>query len=211
MAAPILHVKDACPASVKGSPPEKTDTSEVQNGRRDDDDLASTDSLGSDSSSGLDSPREGHHRGLLSRRAQYSVNVSCQPFMGFPFLLWDHTRVLVDPLCHAVSLQHCVAGADDEVTSTSGRAFPETQARPTAKLLPRGDVLILGGDLAYPNPSTETYELRFFAPFEAALPPPPVSIIPFCLFVILKAQKSGTPTNLQCLALESEYASGWQG
>jgi len=43
-----------------------------------------------------------------------------------------------------------------------------------SKLLPRGDVLILGGDLAYPNPSTETYELRFVAPFEAALPPPPV-------------------------------------
>ncbi len=66
------------------------------------------------------------------------------------------------------------------MTSTSGRAFPESQARPTAKLLPRGDVLILGGDLAYPNPSTETYELRFFAPFEAALPPPPVSTISFC-------------------------------
>lgn len=48
-----------------------------------------------------------------------------------------------------------------------------------AKLLPRGDVLILGGDLAYPNPSTETYELRFFAPFEAALPPPPVRNSPF--------------------------------
>ena len=36
-------------------------------------------------------------------------------------------------------------------------------------------MLILGGDLAYPNLSMETYELRFFAPFEAALPPPPVS------------------------------------
>lgn len=29
-----------------------------------------------------------------------------------------------------------------------------------------------GGDLAYPNPSNETYEVRFFRPFEAALPPP---------------------------------------
>lgn len=36
-------------------------------------------------------------------------------------------------------------------------------------------MLVLGGDLAYPNPSTETYELRFVGPFEAALPPPPVS------------------------------------
>ena len=39
--------------------------------------------------------------------------------------------------------------------------------------LPRADVLVIGGDLAYPNPSNETYEQRFFRPFEAALPPPP--------------------------------------
>ena len=37
----------------------------------------------------------------------------------------------------------------------------------------RGDVLIIGGDLAYPNPSNETYETRFFRPYEAALPSPP--------------------------------------
>ena len=39
--------------------------------------------------------------------------------------------------------------------------------------LPRADVMVIGGDLAYPNPSNETYEQRFFRPFEAALPPPP--------------------------------------
>ncbi|KAJ0818778.1 putative calcineurin-like phosphoesterase domain, ApaH type, metallo-dependent phosphatase [Helianthus annuus] len=38
--------------------------------------------------------------------------------------------------------------------------------------LPRGDLLLIGGDLAYPNPSTDTYEERFFYPFEEALPPP---------------------------------------
>ena len=68
--------------------------------------------------------------------------------------------------------------AGSGVASPSGRPFSEGRARPAAKLLPRGDVLILGGDLAYPNPSMETYELRFFAPFEAALPPPPVSNSP---------------------------------
>lgn len=40
-------------------------------------------------------------------------------------------------------------------------------------VLPRGDVMVIGGDLAYPNPSIETYEHRLFRPFEAALPPPP--------------------------------------
>ncbi|XP_026445875.1 uncharacterized protein LOC113346627 [Papaver somniferum] len=40
-------------------------------------------------------------------------------------------------------------------------------------VLPRGDLLLIGGDLAYPNPSSFTYERRFFCPFEYALQPPP--------------------------------------
>ncbi|KAL1353818.1 hypothetical protein HN51_042409 [Arachis hypogaea] len=39
--------------------------------------------------------------------------------------------------------------------------------------LKRGDLLIIGGDLAYPNPSAFTYERRLFVPFEYALQPPP--------------------------------------
>ncbi|PSS19760.1 Palmitoyltransferase [Actinidia chinensis var. chinensis] len=39
--------------------------------------------------------------------------------------------------------------------------------------LPRGDLLLIGGDLAYPNPSAFTYAKRFFRPFEYALQPPP--------------------------------------
>lgn len=38
--------------------------------------------------------------------------------------------------------------------------------------LPRGNLLLIGGDLAYPNPSAFTYERRFFRPFEYALQPP---------------------------------------
>ena len=37
-----------------------------------------------------------------------------------------------------------------------------------------------GGDLAYPNPSTESYEDRLILPFEYALPPPPWSDTPGC-------------------------------
>ncbi|KAK3262485.1 hypothetical protein CYMTET_28662, partial [Cymbomonas tetramitiformis] len=39
--------------------------------------------------------------------------------------------------------------------------------------LPRSQVAVLGGDLAYPNPSYESYESRLFRPFEDAFPPPP--------------------------------------
>lgn len=38
--------------------------------------------------------------------------------------------------------------------------------------LPRGNFLLIGGDLAYPNPSEFTYERRLFLPFEYALQPP---------------------------------------
>ena len=38
--------------------------------------------------------------------------------------------------------------------------------------LPRGKVLVIGGDLAYPDPTPESYENRFFRTFEDALPPP---------------------------------------
>ncbi|XP_058089774.1 uncharacterized protein LOC131236542 [Magnolia sinica] len=41
------------------------------------------------------------------------------------------------------------------------------------RVLPRGDLLLIGGDLAYPNPSAFTYEKRLFCPFEYALQPPP--------------------------------------
>jgi len=38
--------------------------------------------------------------------------------------------------------------------------------------LPRAKLLVIGGDLAYPNPSTESYKDRFILPFEYAMAPP---------------------------------------
>jgi len=38
--------------------------------------------------------------------------------------------------------------------------------------LPRGEVLIIGGDLAYPRPTQENYESRFVRVMEDAMPPP---------------------------------------
>ncbi|KAL0366168.1 UNVERIFIED_CONTAM: hypothetical protein Sradi_3506900 [Sesamum radiatum] len=38
--------------------------------------------------------------------------------------------------------------------------------------LPRANLLLIGGDLAYPNPSSFNYETRLFRPFEYALQPP---------------------------------------
>lgn len=46
-------------------------------------------------------------------------------------------------------------------------------ARYGRRTLPRGRLLINGGDLAYPDPTPENYEGRFFRTFEDAMPPPP--------------------------------------
>ncbi len=41
------------------------------------------------------------------------------------------------------------------------------------KVLPRGDILLIGGDLAYPGPTEDAFEKRFFRTFEDAMAPPP--------------------------------------
>ncbi|XP_072966845.1 uncharacterized protein [Typha angustifolia] len=48
----------------------------------------------------------------------------------------------------------------------------QIKSRGVVHTLPRGDLLLIGGDLAYPNPSAFSYERRFFCPFEYALQPP---------------------------------------
>lgn len=54
-------------------------------------------------------------------------------------------------------------------------AQPEliVRLRDQSKNLPRGRILVIGGDLAYPDPTPENYEKRFFRTFEDAMPPPP--------------------------------------
>ncbi|EJK58073.1 hypothetical protein THAOC_21826 [Thalassiosira oceanica] len=41
------------------------------------------------------------------------------------------------------------------------------------RALPRGKLLVIGGDLAYPGPTPFNYEQRFFRTFEDAMSPPP--------------------------------------
>ncbi|GBG34022.1 Hypothetical Protein FCC1311_102452 [Hondaea fermentalgiana] len=54
---------------------------------------------------------------------------------------------------------------------TAGR--PQKDEKVAVKNLKRGDLLILGGDLAYPTPSRQEYASRLFQPFEYAMEPPP--------------------------------------
>ena len=63
-------------------------------------------------------------------------------------------RMLAQPKLHVYS------------SSTSNK-------RRIVNVLPRGKVLVIGGDLAYPDPTPENYERRFFRTFEDAMQPPP--------------------------------------
>ncbi|XP_010529533.1 PREDICTED: uncharacterized protein LOC104806367 [Tarenaya hassleriana] len=70
--------------------------------------------------------------------------------------------------------------ADTGDGGNSSYAVAKLLAQPSIKVssgdgflsLPRGNLLLIGGDLAYPNPSSFTYENRLFCPFEYALQPP---------------------------------------
>ncbi|XP_042407251.1 uncharacterized protein LOC121997075 [Zingiber officinale] len=70
--------------------------------------------------------------------------------------------------------------ADTGDGGNSTYAVARLLAKPSIRLrlgdsnrsLSRGKLLLIGGDLAYPNPSAYTYERRFFCPFEDALQPP---------------------------------------
>ena len=46
------------------------------------------------------------------------------------------------------------------------------ESSPNKVTLPRGQILLIGGDLCYPGPSEFNFENRFFRTFEDALPPP---------------------------------------
>ena len=55
---------------------------------------------------------------------------------------------------------------------SSERETEEEEAGDGMLRLPRGKLLLLGGDLVYPTPTPEEYAARLFRPFEYAMPPP---------------------------------------
>ncbi|KAK2079809.1 hypothetical protein QBZ16_002204 [Prototheca wickerhamii] len=69
-------------------------------------------------------------------------------------------------LARALDVRGRPAGDGDEAAAGARRQ----KAR--LRTLPRGKLLLHGGDLAYPNPTEETYRTRLFSVYEAALPPP---------------------------------------
>lgn len=87
---------------------------------------------------------------------------------AFPKQIHDHSRK--DELW-----LDFVADLGDGFDATYSVAY--TLAQPELELggerLPRGEVLVMGGDQVYPTASSEAYEDRFRGPYRAAMPTPP--------------------------------------
>lgn len=140
----------------------------------------------SDTSSGLGTPVESDSDDSSSSTAD--VHPPVQPGMRRVSFRGDslagshgsnqghHKSSQMDsPFVAASQIAHPVTHASGGQGRSQDSPGPQgIVSRPASMVqLPRADVLVIGGDLAYPNPSNETYEQRFFRPFEAALPPPP--------------------------------------
>ncbi|MGH9026144.1 MAG: metallophosphoesterase family protein [Acidimicrobiia bacterium] len=76
---------------------------------------------------------------------------------------------------------------------------------------PRGDLLVLGGDLAYPAATADEYRNRFVGPFEGAFPAPPDGAVPPTMFVCAGNHDwyDGLTTFLR-LFCEGKQIGGWR-
>ncbi len=143
-------------------------------------------SPGSDTSSGLGTPvasdsedassefEDAHsHVQLTTRRVSFREHSS--PLDNSSNSAQSRPGWMESPFDAAAQIAHPVTdAAEGQGHGQNGPAPQGMTSRPANMVqLPRADVLVIGGDLAYPHPSNETYEQRFFRPFEAALPPPP--------------------------------------
>jgi hypothetical protein len=89
--------------------------------------------------------------------------------------------ILILVLIHMPQVSDCGDGFNSSYQVSRVLAQPSlnvSTASPSSKCggrknLPRGKLLINGGDLAYPDPTPYSYENRFFRTFEDAMPPPP--------------------------------------
>lgn len=75
-------------------------------------------------------------------------------------------------MCLTVFCQECGTNILTACLSNLQSSMHLAQDGDGMMTLPRGELLLIGGDLAYPNPSQENYEERLFRPFQDALPPP---------------------------------------
>ena len=81
-------------------------------------------------------------------------------------LWWDHVADLGDGFDPTYTVAMLLAADRLDVDGPSG-----SQAPPDPLTLPRGRLLVLGGDQVYPTPSSPAYEDRMKGPYRAALGP----------------------------------------
>ncbi|KAL6316076.1 hypothetical protein AAG906_015583 [Vitis piasezkii] len=106
------------------------------------------------------------------RMMQASMNKACD---GVPHgdILYDHFSEKEDLWFDFMADTGDGGNSSYTVARLLAQPSIRLNTKDSFRVLPRGDLLLIGGDLAYPNPSAFTYERRLFCPFEYALQPPP--------------------------------------
>ncbi|KAJ9674490.1 hypothetical protein PVL29_023817 [Vitis rotundifolia] len=106
------------------------------------------------------------------RMMQASMNKACD---GVPHadILYDHFSEKEDLWFDFMADTGDGGNSSYTVARLLAQPSIRLNTKDSFRVLPRGDLLLIGGDLAYPNPSAFTYERRLFTPFEYALQPPP--------------------------------------
>lgn len=129
-------------------------------------------SIGSDFGESSSGGEDAHTQQLANRKVTFHENVHSTSRASGESQQSHHLHSPFDAAAQLAHPQSTLPSGQDTLHPASRFAQGFNRAASTMNL-PRADVMVIGGDLAYPNPSNETYEQRFFRPFEAALPPPP--------------------------------------
>lgn len=125
------------------------------------------------SGSALLDPRRGQGRPAMTRRGSAPAMAPGSPTVaarqGSGGDAWASSTMVVtsltSPACDGAS-----ATATPGQPAAGRRGRSSSSRLPAAEVLPRGSFTLVGGDLAYPNPSDETYRTRLFDPYEDAFP-----------------------------------------
>jgi hypothetical protein len=111
---------------------------------------------------------------ILGKHSDFRLTEALNPSDTAPFHHCDETLTDGDSCFWIDYIGDTGDGWDSTYTIAYYLAQPEIALRAEDGVeshLPRGNVLIFGGDQVYPTPSRSEYERRLVAPYTAALPP----------------------------------------
>lgn len=125
---------------------------------------------------------------LDKRELQNSLPGDIYQRTGTDGEVWlDYVADLGDGFNATYSVAYLLAQSELTLDGPGGRSGPNGPNGPNGpdgRRLPRGEILVMGGDQVYPTASAVAYEDRCKGPYQAALPQPPPDSPPPALFAV---------------------------